>query len=185
MNGPQGHKITSVSIRGSFHIPLSHVGQKAISGNRPCVNNTWVASFQRDKSARRALYPPRYSSPVACRRISLGQNGDSIVLLVCGGLISQAFRPYHKVWQQWFLLPQHISHNGEVRKPCSVPESQVTVGAIGQTCVDFKRQPPSIGEASLWLSKRFLSVQKSCTHLCSFVLCIACVIQSILVKGAT
>lgn len=45
-----------MSIRSSFHILLSHAGQKAISGNRPYVNNTWVASFHKDKSGWQALY---------------------------------------------------------------------------------------------------------------------------------
>lgn len=47
-----------MSIRSSFHILLSHDGQKAISGNRPYVNNMWVASFQKNKSAWKPLYQP-------------------------------------------------------------------------------------------------------------------------------
>lgn len=69
--------------RSSFHILLSHDGQKAISGNRPYVNNMWVASFQKNKSAWKPLYQPY---PILLQQHVRGfhlENSVGNVLLVC------------------------------------------------------------------------------------------------------
>lgn len=108
MNGPQGYKTALCPSEAHFIFCSVTPGTKQSSGNRPYVNNTWSAPFQKDKSRWSALYQ---SNPSQLLWHVRGGNSVGIVLLVCKGLIRGAFTPLQKIWHWLFRLAWHIACN--------------------------------------------------------------------------